>query len=163
MAAVSKPTIGSLVLALAVLAACSIGAPSTFTVTGATVDSAYTCPFGSDNARYQLHGTVNVRNGTSATVTIKSVAAVMTLAEVHGSWLERTGSTYDAGEVDFTPATVPAGSTTSLKVTIPSYCTNGKAPGTGTSYGDYSVRLTIAASTGTYKVVSGNRHRIIPA
>jgi hypothetical protein len=163
MAAVSTPTRSSFVIVLVVLAACSIGAPSTFAVNGASVDSAYTCPFGSDNAPYAVHGIIEVRNGTSAAVSIKSVSAVMTLAAVHGSWLEPAGSRYEAAEVNFTPTTVSAGSSTSLRVTIPSSCTNGKAPGTGTSYGEYSVALTITTSTGTYRVVSGNRHRIIPA
>lgn len=164
MAAVSTLTKSSLLLAFATLAtACSIGAPTTFAIVGASVDAAYTCPFGATDAAYDLHGVVDVRNGTSSTVTVKSVSAVMTLASVHGSWLERPGSTYDAGAVAFTPTTVPAGGSSSLKVTIPSLCTNGKAPGTGTSYGEYSIALTITASTGTYKVVAGNHHRIIPA
>lgn len=132
-------------------------------VVGASVDSSYTCPFGANNAPYDLHGTIELRNGTSGTVTIKSVSAVMTLASVHGSWLESPGSSYDAGAVTFTPASLAAGSSTSLRVSIPSFCTNGKAPGFGTSYGEYAVGLTIAASTGTYSIVSGNRHRIIPA
>lgn len=164
MAAVSTLIKTSLVLAIAPLAAaCSIGAPTTFGIVGASVDSAYTCPFGANDAPYDLHGIVDVRNGTSSTVTVKSVSAVMTLAAVHGNWLERAGSTYEVGAVTFTPTTVSAGSSTSLKLNIPSFCTNGKAPGTGTSYGEYSVALTITASTGTYKVVAGNHHRIIPA
>lgn len=151
-------------LALAgLVAACSVGTPTTFGVVGASVDSAYTCPFGANNAPYDLHGIVDVRNGTSSTVTIKSVAAVMTLTAVHGTWLERAGSKYDAGMVTFTPTTVTAGRSTSLTLTIPSFCTNGKAPGNGTSYGEYSVALTITASTGTYRIVSTNHHRIIPA
>jgi len=164
MAAVSTLTRSSFVLALAGLAAaCSIGSPTTFGIVGASVDSSYTCPVGADNAPYDLHGIVDVRNGTSSTVTIESVAAVMTLALVHGNWLERPGSTYDAGEATFTPTSVSAGSSTSLRLTIPSFCTNGKTPSASASYGEYSVALTITASTGTYKIVSTNRHRIIPA
>lgn len=164
MATVRTLTRSSLVLALASLAAaCSIGASNTFEITGASVDSTYTCPFGADNATYDLHGIVDLRNGTSSTVTIRSVTAVMTVAAVHGNWLERVGSKYDAGTVTFTPASVSAGGSASLKLTIPSSCTNGKTPGTVTAYGEYSVGLTIATSTGTYRVVSGNRHRIIPA
>jgi len=154
----------TLVLALAgLVAACSTGTPTTFGVVGASVDTAYTCPFGANNAPYDLHGIVEVRNGTSSSVTIRSIGAVLTLAAVHGTWLERVGSTYDAGGVTFTPASVAAGRSTSLKLTIPSFCTNGKTPGNATSYGEYSVTLTITASTGTYRVVSGNHHRIIPA
>jgi hypothetical protein len=164
MAEVSRQTGACLVLALACLvAACSIGAPTTFTVVGASVDSTHTCPFGTDNAAYDMHGIVDVRNGTSGTVTVKSVAALITLTAVHGTWLESVGSTYDPGAVTFTPTSVPAGSSTSLKLTMRSACTNGKGPGTSTSYGEYSVALTITTSTETYRIVSGNRHRIIPA
>lgn len=162
MAEVSRQAGTVIALALACLvAACSIGAPSTLTVSGASVDSTYTCPSGSDNAAYDIYGTVDVRNGTSSAVTIESVAAVMTLTAIHGSWLESPGSTYDPGTVTFTPTSVPAGSSTPLKLTIRSACTSGTGP--STSYGDYSVALTIAASTGTYKVTSGNRHRIVAA
>jgi hypothetical protein len=162
--AASTLTRCALALALAALAAaCSVGTPSAFGVTGASVDSAYTCPFGADNIPYDLHGLVDVSNGTSSTVTIRSIAAVLTLAAVHGTWLERIGSRYDAGTAAFTPTSVAAGRSTSLKLTIPSFCTNGKTPGNATSYGEYSVALTITASTGTYRIVSGNHHRIIPA
>lgn len=142
---------------------CSFGSPSTFAVDGASVDSSYVCPAGSDNVPYDLHATVDVRNGTSSGVTIKSVAAVMTLAVAKGGWLERVGDKYEAGGVTFAPATVGAGSPASLEVTIPSACTNGKTPSGGSSYGDYSVALKVTTSSGTYTIDSKNRHRIVAA
>ena len=153
----------ALPLLAGLVAACSAGAPSTFTVNGASVDSAYTCPYGARNAAYDLHGKVDVRNGTSNRVVITSVGAILTLVDVHGGWLEPVGDRYDAGEVAFSPTSVGAGASAALRVTIPSACTNGKVQTRTTSYGDYSVMLTIITSTGTYRVQSANRHRIIPA
>jgi hypothetical protein len=142
---------------------CAIGAPSTFTLNSASVDPAYSCPLGSTNAPYKLQATIDVRNGTSSTVTIHSVAAVMTLADVKGKWLEPVGDRYQAGDVTFAPTKVGAGSAMSLNVTIPSACTNGKTPSATAGYGDYSVTLTVATSAGTQTISTRNRHRIVVA
>jgi hypothetical protein len=140
---------------------CSFGSPSTFTLNSASVDSTYTCPAGADKGPYDLHATIDVRNGTSSGVTITSVSAVMTLAAIKGGWLEPIGDKYKAERVTFSPAAVGAGSPASLKVTIPSACTNGKKVSDGSSYGEYSVALTVATSSGTYTIDSKNRHRIV--
>lgn len=142
---------------------CAVGAPSTFTLNSASVDSAYSCPLGAADAPYKLQAIIDVRNGTSSIVTIKSVAAVMTLVDVKGKWLEPVGDKYQASDVTFSPATVGAGSSTSLKVTIPSACTNGKTPSATAGYGEYSVALTVATSAGTQTVSTRNRHRIAVA
>jgi hypothetical protein len=155
--------VGFVLLVAGLSSGCSIGSPSTFSLTSASVDSSYTCPTGVDNAAYELHATIDLRNGTSNRVTIKSVAASMTLSAVKGSWLERLGDKYEASGITFTPAAVSAGSSASLKVTIPSACTNGEAPAAGTSYGDYSVALVVTASSGTYTIQSKNHHRIVAA
>lgn len=148
---------------LLVACGCAVGAPSTFTLNSASVDGSYACPLGAANTPYNLQATIDVRNGTSSTVTIKSVSAVMTLAAVKGGWLERLGDKYQAGAVTFSPTTVEAGSSTSLRVTIPSACTNGKAPAATAVYGDYSVALTVATSAGTQTISTRNRHRIVAA
>jgi hypothetical protein len=155
--------IGFVLLVAGISGGCSVGSPSTFSLNSASVDSTYTCPTGVNNAAYELHATIDLRNGTSSRVTIKSVAASMTLSAVKGSWLERVGDKYEASGITFTPAAVSAGSSTSLKVIIPSACTNGEAPTAGTSYGDYSVALIVTASSGTYTVQSKNHHRIVAA
>jgi hypothetical protein len=150
-------------LALVAAIACTIGAPSTFTLNSASVDAAYTCPLGAADAPYNLKVTIDVRNGTSSAVTIRSVSAVMTLAAVKGGWLEPIGEKDQAGDLTFTPATLGAGSTASVKVTIPSACTNGKTPRVTADYGEYSISLTVASSAGTQTISTRNRHRIVAA
>jgi hypothetical protein len=152
---------GLLLLLAAVAAGCSNGAPAAFTLNSASVDSPYACPSTANDAPYNLHATLEVRNGTSSTVTIKSVAAQMTLAATHGIWLQKLGDKYEATAVKFSPETVGAGRSTSVQVAIPSACTSGKTAKVDSSYGDYSVELTVVASSGTYKIGSQNRHRIL--
>jgi hypothetical protein len=48
-----------------------------------------------------------------------------------------------------------------VQVAIPSACTSGKTAKVDSSYGDYSIELTVVASSGTYKIASANRHRIL--
>jgi hypothetical protein len=162
MGEVFRWTAPSVVL-LGFASGCAIGAPSTFTLNSASVDATYICPTGAANARYNLNATIDVRNGTAGTVTIQSVAAVMTLAAIKGSWLERVGDRYEATGVTVSPQTVGAGSSASLKVTVPSACTNAKTASNSadSSYGDYSVMFTVATSSGTQTIQSQNRHRLV--
>jgi len=144
------------------LAACQVGSPSTFTVNSASVDPTYACPVGSSNVHYDLHGTIDVHNGTSKTVTISSVDATLTLAAVKGVWLQKVGDKYDAGSITFAPADVGAGSSATLAVTIPSACT-GRTASSPVASGDYVVGFTMITSAGTFKVESKDRHRISTA
>lgn len=155
--------VGFVLLIAGASGGCSVGSPSTFSLNSAWVDASYTCPTKVDNEVYDLHATIDIRNGTQSRATIKSVAASMTLSAVKGHWLERVGDKYEASGVTFAPAEVNAGSSASLKVTIPSACTNGEAVTAGPSYGDYSVTLVVTASSGTYTIRSNNRHRILTA
>jgi hypothetical protein len=141
------------------LAGCSFGSPTTFTLDSASVDSSYTCPVGASNEHYTLHGTIDVRNGTSKAVSISSVDATLTLAAVKGGWLQKVGDKYDAGNITFTPAEVGAGSSAKLDVTIPSACT-GRTANSPVASGDYVVGFTMITSAGTFKVDSANKHRI---
>ena len=152
---------GVLALFAAVATGCSSGAPETFTLNGASVDSPYTCPASANNAPYNLHATIEMRNGTSRSVTIKAVSAELTLAAAKGSWLQKVGDRYDAAAVKFTPATIGPGSSSSLQIAIPSACTSGKTSNVDSSYGDYSVELWVVASSGLYRIASENRHRIL--
>src|SRR5258708_18479653 len=152
------------VLALfAIGAGCSVGAPSTVTLNSASVEESYVCPTSANDLSYTIHATIDVRNGTSSSVAIRSVAVVMTLAAVKGGWLEHLGDKYDAAGVTVSPETVSAGSSASLNLGIPSACTNGKLPSSGSSYGEYSVAFTVVTSSGTHKISSQNRHRIVAA
>ena len=147
----------------ALVSGCTIGAPSTFTLTSASVDQSYVCPTSANDLSYTIHATIDVRNGTSNSVTIRSVGVVMTVAAVKGGWLEHVGDKYDASGVTVSPETVSAGSTATLNVTIPSTCTNGKVPSSGSSYGEYAVAFTVVTSSGTHTISSQNRHRIVAA
>ena len=142
-----------------VLAACSFGSPTTFTLDSASVDPSYSCPVGASNARYDVHGTIDVHNGTSKAVSISSVDATLTLAAVKGGWLQKVGDKYDAGNITFTPAEVGAGSSAKLDVTIPSACT-GRTANSPVASGDYVVGFTMITSAGTFKVESKDMHRI---
>ncbi len=137
------------------------GSPAEFTLSDASVDSNHPCAVGASNAPYNVGATVAGHNGTSGPVSISAVSAVMTLAVVHGGWLETVGYRYEAANVVFTPDRIGAGSGATFKVTIPSACTNlSKLPGS-LSYGDYSVSFKFTTSAGTFTIVSRNRHRII--
>jgi hypothetical protein len=143
--------------AAAVLTSCGSGS---FSIGSPSVDATYTCPTGASNAPYQLHATADADNSTSQTVEVRSVAAVMVLTAVHGDWQQKVGSTYNAGEVQFSPRTIGANSKAKLQVTIPSACTNGPRPATAADYGDYTVKLTVTTSAGMFTLTSTNKHRI---
>jgi hypothetical protein len=150
---------GSLLL---LIAGCGFG-PATFNLNNASVDARFGCPRGSNNAPYNINASTDAHNGTSSSVTIKSVTAVLTVASVHGTWLEQVGSRYDAGEVSFKPTRVDAGSDATLKVIIPSACTNNSGATSGTSFADYTVTLTVVSSAGTNRIDAHNKHRITAA
>jgi hypothetical protein len=146
---------------LAGIAGCSGGGAAGLALNSASVDPSYTCPAGSVDAPYSLHGTIGLHNGTSSKVSIESVTAVMTVAAVKGTWLEKLGDRYEAAGVTSSLRSLGAGSSTSMEVVVPSSCTGGKAPTTESSYGEYSVGFTVTTSSGTYRIESANRHRIV--
>jgi hypothetical protein len=154
------PVLG-LVAGLLVVSSCGFGSKAQFTLSSATVDANHSCASGASNAPYDIRATVDGHNSTSSAVSIKTIAAVMTLAAVHGGWLQTVGYKYVTTNLVFAPNSVGAGSTATLNVTIPSACTNlSKSPGS-VSYGDYSVTFMATTSAGTFTIESRNRHRII--
>ena len=139
------------------LAACG---SSAFSIASPSVDASYTCPPGATNAPYELHATADVDNPTSQSVDVRSVSAIMVLAAVQGAWQQKVGSEYDAGQVQFSPKTIGANSKAKLQVTIRSACTNGPKPAATADSGDYTVKLTVTTSAGTFNLTSTNKHRI---
>jgi hypothetical protein len=125
------------------------------------VDPTYWCPGGANNARYDLHATVDVHNGTNRSVSIDSATAQMRLVSVKGDWLEKVGERYDASGVTYSPDSVAAASSTSLRVTIPSACTSGKYGASASSSGDYEVTMRITTSAGTFSITAQNHHEIL--
>src|SRR2546430_14981711 len=79
---------------------CSSG-PTTFAVTGSSVDPTHWCPGGAKDAPYDMHATIRAHNGTSGLVAIKSIPAEMTLAPVAGSWREKVGEHHRPANVKF--------------------------------------------------------------
>jgi hypothetical protein len=144
-----------------VVLACSCGGSSDFTLSNAKADLDHACASAVNNAPYDLHVTVEMHNGRSSSVSITGVSAVMTLSAIHGGWLQAVGYQYEAQNLAFTPDRVSAGSSATLKVTVPSACTNQSSNGGPVSYADYSVTLTVITSAGTFKIASTNKHRII--
>lgn len=147
-------------VAVVASAGCSSGSQSTFSLSGASVDQGYTCPVGANNARYDVHGTIDAHNATSNAVSVSSIDATMTLAAVKGGWLEKVGDRYDAGNATFTPASVGAGASTTINVTFSSACT-GRIASAPVSSGDYMVTFTLSTSAGTFKIDSKDRHSIV--
>ena len=141
------------------LSACGFGTNAEFKLSDASVQPSYVCPSSTSESPYDIHASINSHNGTSGSVSIKSVSVVMTLAAVHGGWLQQVGYKYDAGSVTFAPDRVGAGTNATLQVTIPSAC-RSKSVGS-LSYADYSVAMTVATSAGTFKIESKNTHRIV--
>lgn len=142
------------------LVGCSAGSSPTFSLTSASVDPSYTCPAGAVNAHYDIHGAIDVHNGTSKAVTISTVDATLKLAAVKGGWLQKVGATYDARNVTFTPSTVDAGAHATVAVTIPSSCT-GRSAASPVASGDYEVRFTMTTSAGKFALDSKDRHSIV--
>jgi hypothetical protein len=148
------------IAACAIIAGCSSG-PPVFSLDNETVDATFACPPGSDNTPYPLHASMDAHNPTSAAVTIKSVTAQLKLVTTKGPWLQKIGETYDAGSATFAPDTVPAGGSSSIKVTITSACTSDKSIIAPLSYGEYAVTLHVTTSSGNYALTSKKRHRIV--
>jgi len=126
------------------LAACSSASP-TFSLATASVDPTYWCPGGATNAPYDLHATIDARNGTGSGVTIESVSAVLTLESVNG------------------PSSVAPRSSTTLKLTIPSACTSGRYGAATSSSADYKVTMDVTTSAGSFSITAANRHEILAA
>jgi hypothetical protein len=147
----------AVIASIVILAACGAGS---FSIGSPSVDASYTCPAGASNAPYDLHASADVDNSTAQSVDVRAVSAVMVLTTVHGDWQQKVGSEYDAGQVQFSPTTIGANSRGKLVVTIPSACTNGPHQAAAADYGDYTVKLTVTTSAGTFKLTSANKHRI---
>lgn len=141
----------------------SCGGSGDFSLSNATTELAHACPSAVNNAPYDLHVTVEMRNGRSSSVSIKGVSALMTLTAIHGGWLQQVGYQYGREHLVFAPDQVAAGAGSTLKVIVPSSCTNQSPHGGPVSWADYSVVLTVITSAGTFKIETQKKHRIIAA
>jgi hypothetical protein len=152
-------------LAIAGLAIAAMGACGPFclsgkvTVANARVDPTYSCPNPSNKFSYDVHGTMDVNNSTSNTLTIKSMSEVDTLVAVHGSWTIGSLGEKFGGPIDiFSPKSIKPGDKATIKFTIKFDCTNS-GPSTST-YGDFDFKFTVVTSAGTFTLSGANQHRL---
>ena len=96
--------------------------------------SHYKCPNPATNLPYDVHGSVDLDNSTSNTLT-------------------------DAQINTFSPKSVRSGDKATIKFTVQFNCTNS-GPATST-YGDFDLKFTLVTSAGTYTIASGNQHRLV--
>src|SRR2546428_10142539 len=87
----------------------------------------------------------------------------MTLPGVKGTWLEKVGDRYEAEGVKFEPSSVGAGSSATIKVTIPSACTSGNYGSSLSSSGEYRVAMRVTTSAGVHAISAGKQPHIPPA
>lgn len=134
---------------------CGIGA--SFALTGAHVDASYSCPYPANHVPYIVHATINTQNTLSQPVTIKSISETWSNVGVHGNWAGTKGDHGTNNVASFTPNSVAAGKSTTIKFSIPFECTNSGAG--GDTYGDFAFKFAVKTSSGTY-TVSSNNHRL---
>jgi hypothetical protein len=154
-------------LAIACLAIAAVGACGPFCRSGkvalsnARVDSRYTCPKPSTDHPYDVHGSLDVDNGTGNTVTIKSVSEADELVDVHGGWNIGEVGTKSEDPVDsFSPKSVKSGDKSTIRFVIKFTCTDNGVVA-GDTYGDFTFKYTVATSAGTFTITSGNKHRLV--
>src|SRR5487761_591257 len=135
---------------------CGIGAK--FTLSNAVVDSSYKCPYPATNAPYRVHGSIDVDNSTTNTVTIKSMSEDDTLVNTVGKWDGPTTAKGSAQVSDFSPKSVASGAKSTIHFSVGFVCTNS-GPNV-TTYAEFTFEFTLITSAGTYKIDGGNRHRL---
>lgn len=142
----------------------AVGACGPFCLSGKVVlsnahlDSKFSCPRGSSDFGYDTHGTVDLDNGTSGTVTIRSVSTTATVVAVHGDWNGSVGAKSGADNISFSPKTVAPGSKTTIKFVTPWQCSDPS--GNSQTYADFAVQVILVTSAGTYKI-NTNNHRLL--
>jgi hypothetical protein len=152
-------------LAIAGLAIVSIGACGPFcgsgkvSVTNAHVDSTSKCPNPADKFAYKVHGSIDVDNPSSKTLTIKSMTEESTTVAIHGSWSGQVGAKGSESIDDFSPTSIKSGDKATVKFTIAFNCTNSGP--TQSTYGDFQFKFTVVTSGGTFNLNAANKYRLV--
>lgn len=154
-------------LAIACLAIAAVGACGPFcrsdkiALSNARVDPTFNCPNPSTDRPYDVHGSLDVDNGTGNSVTIKSVSEADELVDVHGAWNIGDVGTKSEDPVDtFSPKSVKAGDKATIKFVIKFICTDNGVVARDT-YGDFTFKYTVVTSAGTFTINSANKHRLV--
>jgi len=135
---------------------CGIGAK--FSLSNARVDAEYKCPYPSNQAPYDVHGSIDADNSTTSIVTIKSMSEQDELVSTAGDWNGPKTAKASGPVSTFSPKSVASGASSTIKFTIGFNCTDS-GPAV-TTYGEFSFKFTLVTSAGTYKIDAGNRHRL---
>ena len=135
---------------------CGIGAK--FSLSNAHVDSEYKCHYPSNEAPYDVHGSIDADNSTTSAVTIKSMSEQDELVSTAGDWNGPKTAKAGGPIAKFSPKSIASGARSTIKFTIGFNCTNSGP--TVTTYGEFIFKFTLVTSAGTYKIDAGNRHRL---
>jgi hypothetical protein len=135
---------------------CGIGAK--FSLSNAHVDSEYKCPYPSNEAPYEVHGSIDADNSTTGAVTIKSMAEQDELVATAGEWNGPKTAKAGGPITNFSPKSIASGAGATIKFSVGFTCTNS-GPSV-TTYGDFTFKFTVVTSAGTYTIDAGNRHRL---
>lgn len=135
---------------------CGIGAH--LTLSNAQVDSGYKCPNPSSDRPYDIHGSIDVDNYTSNNVTIKSMSEAWQLVSSGGHWSGPKNAKGGSGVTNYQPRSISAGDKLTVKFVIGFGCTNSNAG--PTTFGDFTFKLTLVTTNGTYTVAVGDHHRL---
>ena len=155
---IRSAVVASLVLVALVACGLPFGIGGKFALSNAKVDATYTCPNPADNLPYDVHATIHAQNSLSNSVSIKSISETWTNVAVHGNWSGTKGDHGTTDVSDFTPKSVTAGGSASIKFVIPFQCSNAGA-GSDT-YGDFSFKFVVKTSSGSYTISSDDTHRL---
>ncbi len=147
---------------------CGIGAK--LSLSNARVDSEYKCPYPSNNAPYDVHGSIDADNSTTSVVTIKSMSEQDELVSTAGEWNGPKTAKAGGPIATYSPKSIASGASSTIKFAIGFNCTNSGPITIGfnctnsgpsvTTYGEFTFKFTLVTSAGTYKIDAGNRHRL---
>lgn len=135
---------------------CGIGAK--LSLSNAHVDSEYKCPYPSNEAPYEVHGSIDADNSTPSAVTIKSMSEQDELVATAGEWNGPKTAKAGGPITNFSPKSIASGARSTIQFSVGFRCTNS-GPNV-TTYGDFTFKFTVVTSAGTYKIDAGNRHRL---
>ena len=135
---------------------CGIGAK--FSLSTARVDLEYKCPYPSNEAPYDVHGSIEADNSTTSAVSIKSMSEQDELVSTAGEWNGPKTAKAGGPIATFSPKSIASGASSIIKFTIGFSCTNS-GPAV-TTYGEFTFKFTLVTTAGTYKIDAGNRHRL---
>jgi hypothetical protein len=134
---------------------CGFGA--SLALSNAHVDATYSCPYPANDLPYDVHATIDAKNSSFGSVQVKSIQENWTNFAIHGNWSGTKGAHGTDSINKFSPKSIGAGGSTTIKFVIPFTCTNSGA--SGDTWGDFSFKFVVKTSAGDY-TINPNNHRL---